>query len=94
VLDDDGEGDAAEELRAAGIEVVGTGPHSQPDAWLSQRRHHYSVVLTGPDIRESVATLLHDSQPLATYFADGDGREPLATLAQRAGLVITTPGAH
>jgi GT2 family glycosyltransferase len=66
-LDGDTEEVRAEELRAAGIEVV--GGVTDPEAWLRFRRHHQTAVIAPADLPARVATAVFDTQPCALRLA-------------------------
>ncbi|HXA29263.1 MAG TPA: glycosyltransferase family 2 protein [Candidatus Angelobacter sp.] len=61
--DDDAESDAAEALRAQGIEVTGRGVDVA--AWLSFRQHHHTAVLADAHLPARIALMVRDAQPHA-----------------------------
>jgi GT2 family glycosyltransferase len=65
--DDRAENATAEQLRAQGVEVVGSD--FDAEAWLRFRRHHHTAVLADAELPERLAETLRESQPHATTLA-------------------------
>ncbi len=83
--DDTAEDDAAESLRAQGVEVVG-GRSLDVQDWLRFRRHHHSAVLCAAEPPEQIAATLRDTQPHASWTDLAALTADAATLTRAAGL--------
>jgi hypothetical protein len=75
-----------EELLAAGIEVSPASP--DPEAWLRDRRFHYSAVVLAGDVDHDLREALVESQPQAEVLEVGIGPDPGEVLdrLERSGI--------